>query len=103
EEALQWKWERLDPVQGLMRLFSLRASLEGAKAVVKMVVILTITYFLLREQIAMLPRLMSFSIAQIFSFLGIVLTRLLTGVGFFMLGLAGLDYFYQRWDLEKEM
>jgi len=37
------------------------------------------------------------------AFLGLVITRLLTGVGFFMLALAGADYFYQRWDLEKEM
>jgi flagellar biosynthetic protein FlhB len=103
EEALQIKWERLDPVQGLFRIFSLRAVMEGFKAVLKMIVILTISYFLLKDQISVLPHLMSFSTSQIMSFLGELTTRLMSGVGVFMLCLAAADYFYQRWDLEKEM
>lgn len=103
EEALQIRWERLDPVQGMKRLFSLRSVMEGFKSVLKVTVILTICYFLLKDQLDTLPRLMSFSTSQILGFLGALCTRLLTGVGVFMLFLAALDYFYQRWDLEKEM
>jgi flagellar biosynthesis protein FlhB len=103
EEALEVKWERMDPVQGFKRMFSMRAFTEGLKAVLKMSVILGLSYWLLKDQIEVLPRLMSFSIGEIFSFLGDITTRLLMGVGFFMLGLAGIDYLYQRWDMEKEM
>ncbi|MGE0528250.1 MAG: flagellar biosynthesis protein FlhB [Bdellovibrionales bacterium] len=103
EEALQIRWERLDPVSGFKKIFSLRAVVEGAKAVLKVVLILGICYLLLRDQIDVLPRLMSYSISQIFVFLGELTTRLLGGVGFFMLCLAGTDYLYQRWELEKEM
>jgi flagellar biosynthetic protein FlhB len=46
---------------------------------------------------------MSFSVAQIMAFLGALTSRLMMGVGTFMLVLAAADYFYQRWDLEKEM
>jgi flagellar biosynthetic protein FlhB len=103
EEALQLRWDRIDPIQGFRRLFSLKALVEGSKAVLKVVLILGICYLLLRDRIVMLPRMMSFSIAQTFEFLGDLLIRLLSGVGFFMLALAGLDYLYLRWDLEKEM
>ncbi len=103
EEALEVKWERMDPVQGFKRMLSLRALTEGLKAVLKLTVILALSYWLLKDQITALPKLMSFSMGEIFTFLGQLTVRLLAGVGFFMLGLAGLDYFYQRWDMEKEM
>ena len=103
EEALEWKWERLDPVQGFRRMFSMRALIEGFKACLKLTVILGLSYWLLKDQIETLPRLMSFSISEIIGFLGSLTTRLLMGVGLFMLTLSGLDYMYQRWELEKEM
>jgi flagellar biosynthetic protein FlhB len=103
EEALQLRWDRLDPVAGFGRMFSLRALTEGIKAVIKMVVILVICYYLLKDQIDTLPQLMSFTIAQTLQFLGALTIRLLTGVGFFMLSLTAVDYLYQRWDLEKQM
>lgn len=103
EEALQVRWERLDPVSGFKRVFSLRALVEGLKAVLKVCVILGIAYLLLKNQIQQLPHLMSYSISQIFVFLGELIVRLMAGIGFFMLVLAGVDYLYQRWDMEKEM
>ena len=103
EEALEIRWERLDPVAGFKRLLTMKAIMEGIKSLAKVSLILTISYFLLRNQINQLPRLMDFSLPQIFEFLGILTIRLLGGVGMFMLVLAAADYFYQRWDLEREM
>ncbi|HMN68388.1 MAG TPA: flagellar biosynthesis protein FlhB [Bdellovibrionales bacterium] len=103
EEALQWKWERMDPVAGFKKIFALRALIEGLKACLKLTLILLVSYYVLRNQLKVLPFLMDYSPMQIMEFLGSVTVRLLSGVGLFMLTLAGLDYFYQRWDLEKEM
>lgn len=103
EEALQLKWERIDPMAGFKRMFSLKALTEGIKACLKLTVILGLAYLLLQKEIHQLPQLMNYSIAQIFVFLGSLTVRLLAGVGFFMLVLAGVDYFYLRWDLEKQM
>lgn len=103
EEALQIRWERLDPVQGFRRMFSLRALIEGFKACLKMSVILGLCYLLLKDHIYKLPYLMNFSLSQILAFLGSLTIRLLSGVGFFMLFLAGVDFLYQRWDLEQQM
>ena len=103
EEALQIKWEHLNPVAGMQRLINLKALVEGAKSLVKLVLILTISYWLLRAQIRQLPQLMQYDVPSLFVFLGHVSIRLLAGVGLFMTVLAGADYFYQRWTLEREM
>jgi len=103
EEALEVKWERMDPVAGFKRMFSLKAVMEGLKACIKLTVILLLSYMLLRNQIQELPQLMSYSVLQLLQFLGDLTVRLLAGIGFFMLTLSGFDYMYQRWELEKEM
>jgi flagellar biosynthetic protein FlhB len=93
----------MNPVDGFKKILSLKALVEGFKAILKLAVIMTLAYFLLREQIHQLPQLMGYSIAQLMAFVGTLTTRLLFGVGLFMLGLATLDYMYQRWDLESQM
>jgi flagellar biosynthetic protein FlhB len=103
EEALQLKWDRMDPVAGLQRMLNLRSLVEGAKSLVKLTLIMYISYLLLRKHIIQVPHLMEYDVAAGLSFLGSVAVRLLAGTGFFMLVLAAVDYFYQRWDLEKQM
>lgn len=103
EEALQFNWERLDPVAGFKKLLSVRSLVEGFKSVLKVTLILFISYLLLRRQIQMLPHLMDLNVAQTLAFLGTLMIRLLAGVGTFMVCLAAADYFYQRWDLDQQM
>lgn len=103
EEALQFKPERLDPIAGFKRVFSLRALVEGLKAVFKMTIILAITYWLLKDQLMVIPHLVYFSVSQILAYLGDLLIRMLGGVGLFMIVLAGADYMFQRWEVEREM
>lgn len=103
EEALNFNPERLNPIQGLKKVFSLRALMEGIKAIFKLGVILGIAYLVLKDQVYELPFLMNYSVSQLFGYLGELLLRLLAAVGFFMIVLAGVDYLFQRWDLEKQM
>lgn len=103
EEALNFNVERLNPIQGFKKIFSLRALMEGIKAVFKLSIIMGIAYLVLKDQVNQLPMLMNYSISEIMAYLGELLLRLLAAVGFFMVVLAGVDYLFQRWDLEKQM
>ena len=77
--------------------------MEGLKALVKLAVIMLMASWLMKDQLMVLPSLIHFSVGEIFAFLGAVMTRLLAGVGLFMLFLAAADYLFQRWELEREM
>lgn len=103
EDALTPDFEKVNPVEGFKRVFSLRALVEGLKSLLKMSAIGMVLYFLLRGQIHQIPYMMRFSVEQVISYLGLVVVKLLGGVGAVMLVLAAGDYFYQRWDLEKKM
>jgi len=103
EDALSPNFEKVNPVEGFKRVFSLRAVVEALKSLLKMAAIGIVLYFLLRGEVSQVPYMLTFSVEQIFSYLGTVVVKLLGGVGAVMLIIAGADYFYQRWDLEKKM
>jgi flagellar biosynthesis protein FlhB len=103
EEALEFKAERIDPVAGFMRLFSLRAVVEGLKAVLKLVLVISVLYVLVKDDVVRMPLLVSYSVEQLAAYMGDLTIRLLGGVGFFMGLIAAADYFFQRYELEKQM
>jgi flagellar biosynthetic protein FlhB len=103
EEALNFNFEKLNPLEGAKKIFSLRAVVEGLKSFLKLVAVGVILYFLLRGEVSKAPYILSYSVEQIFQYLGAITVKLLGGVGGLMLVLALADYFFQRWDLEKRM
>jgi flagellar biosynthetic protein FlhB len=103
EEALQFDINKLNPIDGMKKLMSLRAVVEGLKGILKLVVILSVVLMLVKDRLQQLPTLVSLSVEQLIGFAGDLTIRLLGGVGVFMAVLAAADYFYQRWELEKQM
>lgn len=103
EEALTFDMEKINPLSGLQRLFSLRNFVEGVKAFLKLILIGTVMYFLLRRELMQIPLLTGYDIEQILIYLGTVLAKVLMSLGIVTGGIAAADYFFQRWDLEKKM
>lgn len=103
EDALSPDLNKLNPLNSIKRIFSLKGVVDLLKSILKVVVIVTTMYFLLKSEVKMIPYLAGFSIEQILTYLGAVLFKLFLGIGIFVLVLAVADYFFQKWSLEKEM
>jgi flagellar biosynthetic protein FlhB len=103
EEALKFDIQKLDPVAGMKRIFSLKSLFEGAKAVIKVSIVAVIVYFIFQSEIAQLPKLALYDINQILVYVGSLIFKLVAGVGAFMIVVAGLDFFFQKWDIEQKM
>ena len=103
EEALQPDLNKLNPLNSLGRIFSLKGLADIIKSILKMAVIGFIVYFILKSELTKIPYLAGYGLEQILAYLGVIIFKLLLSAGFFMLVLAGADYFFQRWQLEKEM
>ncbi|MHC4480813.1 MAG: flagellar biosynthesis protein FlhB [Planctomycetota bacterium] len=93
----------VDPIQGLKRLFSLSALVRLLLAVVKLVAIALIVFFLVRSRLHWLLALTGKSTWGILE----VSRRLCSTMAFriivAMMGLAALDYAYQRHKLAKQL
>jgi flagellar biosynthetic protein FlhB len=103
EDALSPDFKRLDPIAGVKRIFSLRGLAEGVKSMLKLLAVAGVVYLILRSEVVQIPVLVASSPEQIAMYIGSITVRLMFGVGMTLLVLAGADYFFQRWDLEKKM
>jgi flagellar biosynthesis protein FlhB len=103
EDALKFDLNKMNPISAVGRIFSMKGLVEFLKSLLKMVIVFTSMYFLLKSEVRQIPYLSGFSIPQIFSYMGTIVFKLLLGTGIFMLVLAVADYFFQRMALEKEM
>lgn len=103
EEALEIKWDKINPLDGLKRIFSLRNLIEGLKSILKIIAVGAVMLMIVKDQIIQFPTLVQLSVNQIFLFMGDLTIRLFGSVGVFMAVIAAADYFIQRWELEKQM
>ena len=103
EEALQFKPERINPTEGLKRLFSLRSVVEGIKAVLKVGCVGLIVWLVLEDEVHKIPQLQSYSVEQVMAYLGTITIKIVASVAFFVSVIAGIDFLYHIYELEKKM
>lgn len=102
-EPLAPKIEKIDPVKGLQRIFSLRSVAELIKSILKIIIISAVVYSALKGEMENVPPLMFMSTAEIAAFIGGVSFRILLKSSWVLLILAILDYAYQKWEYEKKL
>jgi flagellar biosynthesis protein FlhB len=103
EDAFSLKLEKLDPLQGLSRMFSLKNLVEGIKSLLKLILIFAVVGLVVKSEIIKVPYILQFSVEQMFVYMGTVTVKLLASIGVAMGVLAAGDYFFQRWDTEQKM
>lgn len=103
EETLKFDLNKLNPLNGMKRVFSLRSAVEGLKSLFKVGLVLLVLYLMLKADIGILPSLVHAEVGQVLTYVGSIILRLLGAIALLMAVLAGLDYFFQRWEMEKKM
>jgi len=102
-KSLKFDLAKLNPLSGLKRLVSLRSLVELLKALLKMLVIGTVTYLTLRSQWDQVPALVQVGVGDILTFAAATATKIAFYACLALAGLAALDYGYQRWQHEKDL
>jgi flagellar biosynthesis protein FlhB len=102
-EALSFKVEKLNPMTGIKNLFSKRSAVEILKSLLKIILLVYIAYSLLMRELPEILSLPHKDTRVIVEYLGKTCFSLTLKIGFFTLFIAGLDYFYQRWQHKKDL
>lgn len=102
-EAISPNLDKINPINGFQRLFSMRSIVEGLKALIKVSLVGIISFLLVKSHFMEVPKLVDVSAEQLTIFMTSFAHRILFGIGLFMVVLAVLDYAYNYWDLEKRM
>lgn len=101
--TLKFKFERLDFIKGLQKLFSLRAIFDLLKSIIKIVVLMIIVYSTILPRMNGLMSLFDMEFLQVLSFLASTIMSIVTSVGMFFVFLALVDYAYQWYEYEKNI
>ncbi|MBD3246363.1 MAG: flagellar biosynthesis protein FlhB [Candidatus Omnitrophica bacterium] len=101
--SIKPRLDKLNPVNGFKRLFSLKSFAEGVKSVCKILIMAGVSYVVIRDAVPTLIYTLSMTPTQSVSEVsGVVMTlifRLVMALGV----LAILDFFYQRYEHEKSL
>ena len=102
-EALAPKASKIDPVQGLQRMFSVRSLSELAKSLAKLTIVGWVAFSTLKEEFPNFVPLIYQDRWAILSWLGLTSWKLTIRCCMVIAVLAILDYFYQKWEYERNM
>lgn len=95
--------EKINPLTGFKRMFSLRSLVESVKSIFKMVIIALVAYIIIKGEFANMLRLGNTSVGAIWIFILTVGFKIVFYAALVLLVLALLDLAYQRYEHEKKL
>ncbi len=102
-DALKPKFNRINPLSGIKRMFSLRSVVELLKSLAKVVLIIWIIYSVILSIIPMAPDMLITKIDENVIFIRDQTMSMVQTVCMIFAVVAILDYAYQRYDYEKKL
>jgi flagellar biosynthetic protein FlhB len=96
-------WNRINPVQGFARIFSVRAAVELGKSLLKVAIVGWVTYSFLRKHYDLVAGLTAMGHAEIFATVGYLAWQLFLRAAVALVLIAGADYVFQRFQFERSI
>jgi len=97
------KFNRLSPLQGFKKMFSLRGVMELLKSLVKIVVLGVVIYNVFSDELPLFPRMMDMPVEQVMASTGNIILEIVQNAAIIFVFLAVVDYGYQWWEYEKNL
>lgn len=102
-ESMMPKLERISPLKGFSRLFSMRSVIEFIKGIIKITVVAIAGWFSIKGDLTAIRNLPDDSIQTILFFIVQICTKLMIAVCIAMFFIAIFDFMYQRFDYMKNL
>lgn len=102
-KGMKPKFSRMNPLQGIKKLFSLRGFVELLKSLLKIIILFYIIYTCLKSKVNLLPKLFDMQLVNAVSFTGEIIMEIVKDVAIAFAFVAFFDYLYQRFEYEKNL
>ncbi|MBF0362556.1 MAG: flagellar biosynthesis protein FlhB [Oligoflexia bacterium] len=96
-EVLEWKWERVDPIEGVKRLFSKKIIFETVKSILKLVIIMSISFIIIRSTITTFSGLLHIGVIQSFVFAKTLFAKICFSILTGLVIIAILDFAWEKY------
>ncbi|MEV3425333.1 flagellar biosynthesis protein FlhB [Paenibacillus larvae] len=102
-EPLKMKFNKINPIEGAKRIFSLRAIIDFLKSTIKMIVIAAIVWMTIWGEKDKLISLGHVPLQDMLPYIGSLTVQLGLKIGGVLIAIAALDYMYQKFEYEKSL
>lgn len=103
KKAFKFDLNKINPIEGFKRLFSLRSVIELLKNLAKLALLGFIGYSFINGIWSILFLLPDYSIEQSLVFLADSLYQMALRIALALIVLGFVDFFYQRWEFERDI
>lgn len=102
-ESLQFKLDRINPLAGFKKIYSVRALVELLKSLLKIIFVGVVTFLVLWMHRDDLTGLVALPISASLGIIGRIVLQMGLSASILLIILSALDYAYQRFDYEKNL
>lgn len=102
-ESMKPKFNRISPLQGFKRLFSLKSVMEAFKGILKISILMYIIYTSLIGMVGSLVNYLHADLSGALTHLFGQIFSMMIKIGIAFTALAALDFLYQWWDYERQL
>ncbi|WP_193180002.1 flagellar biosynthesis protein FlhB [Nisaea sediminum] len=102
-ESIQPKLEKISPISGAKRLFSLKSVVELLKGVVKMILVGFVAYLIVSPEFTRIELMVQMDIKELLDETHMVAIEIFIGVLAVAAVIAVVDYLYQRYEFMNQM
>ncbi len=103
KEPMKFKLSKLNPINGIKKLFSVKNLIELIKSTIKLIILSVILYQILRDEIVTISRMLDVNAGAAFTYVLQEIMNMVLKISLAFAAIAGFDFFYQRWSFEKDM
>lgn len=102
-KAASPKFERINPISGFKKMFSMRSVVELLKSLLKIIIVIYVVYSVVKNELLTMPRMMDMTFVGALSKTGDIIMEIVLKVGLIFVAIAVADYVYQWWQYEKNL
>ncbi len=102
-ENLKPKFDRLNPLSGIKRIFSLRGIMETLKSLLKISILFVMLYTVIKKDLLPIARMSDMDIINATSYMMSMLFDMLIRICVAFAIIAAADFGFQRWQYRRDM
>lgn len=102
-ENLKPNFGKLNPIKGIKNLFSLKSVVELIKNILKTCILVYLIYNLVKGNLIGIAKTIDMDIKDSAAFMLDAVMKMLFQIVLAFIAVSGLDFFYQRWDYERQI
>lgn len=102
-ESIKPTLDKFNPINGIKRMFSIRSGVELIKNLIKITIITVILYKFIYARFTEIAKMLFVDPLQSSVYLLDAVVKMVYMVSIIFIFVAGLDYFYQRWEYERKI